>query len=206
MFNWSDDTIGKLIVGAGIALFGFFIGQLIPFAKWVYSNHNRPRFVVDDKEQAELILREIDDDGGGEPYEHRVWGFTVRNAGKRTAYGVRAQLNLVSDASGKNLGSYRGAFELRPQGHIATNVKDPFEPIDLPAGVSVTFVLAFYRDGPDDTVSPAIRESLPYFAETFPSCGKFCYELVVFNQHGNVDPLKLSLIVDVTRKTSARSD
>ena len=177
----STDNLSKLIVPALSILFGFLLGLIVPFFKWLIHRHQRARLVIIDADQAELILRDFHEDATVEPYENFILGFTVKNVGRSPAFAVRAQLNHVRKGGAVEGVGYTGAFELRPHGQVNTDPLGPIQAVTLPSKASVTFVLAQYDNGPADTIYPVIRETLPYFREAYEGEWTFFYDVAVFS-------------------------
>lgn len=77
--------------GIGAAL-GFFLAQLINVAKLARDWWNRPRLTIELAHENSQILSHAAQVGPSEFYDERIFGFYVRNLGRRIATGVRFQL------------------------------------------------------------------------------------------------------------------
>jgi hypothetical protein len=80
-------------IGSGIgAVLGFVLAQVINVARLVWTSWTRPRLAIELPHDNCEILSHGAEVGRGEIYDEKIFGFYVRNVGRRIATGVRFQL------------------------------------------------------------------------------------------------------------------
>jgi hypothetical protein len=74
------------------AILGFLLAQFVNVARLIWDWWNRPKLVIEPVGQNCVLLGHGTEAGSGEIYDEEVYGFYVRNTGRRIATGVRVQL------------------------------------------------------------------------------------------------------------------
>jgi hypothetical protein len=83
---------GDLIRPGVGAVVGFLLAQLVNVAVLVWRRRQRPRLVIELPDERSKVLAHSTEARQGEILREEIYGFYVRNVGRRLATGVRFQL------------------------------------------------------------------------------------------------------------------
>lgn len=163
-------------------LVGFLAAQLVNFAKLICDWWMKPRLVIEWPDDSWRILSHGTEAGHGEIYDENIYGFYVRNVGRRIATRVRFQLIKIEyaeqswpefaeiSAHAYDLALYKGA---------GRKSKDT-ETVLVP-GASVTVKLAGWRED-YDAVFPAVSGLPDYYEEICARATKYKFTVVAFDE------------------------
>ena len=86
----------NVLASAMGAIIGFVLAEIFSLVKLIRMWWTRPRLVIDVGHDNCQILSHGVPTGSGEMYDEKIFGFQIRNAGRRIATGVKAQLSKLS--------------------------------------------------------------------------------------------------------------
>lgn len=171
------------LIKSGIGAFlGFLLAQLINVAKLVWDWRMQPRLVIESPGDNCEILSHGAEAGHGEIYDEKIYGFYVRNVGRRIATGVRIQLIKIEYAERSwpefaeisehayDLALYKGA------GRKSEDTEATLVP-----GAAVTVKLAGWRED-YDPVFPAVSGLPDYYEEICGSATRYKFTVVAFDE------------------------
>ena len=177
------------------AIVGFALAQLINGAKIILNGvkiirewYTRPKLVIEPCCENSVI----------ETTEHHtIYGFSIRNAGRRIATGVRVQLvKIVAQNNGtKNRLLSENAYDLSPyrrgKGELLS------VPLTLVPGAAIEIKLASRNDFDDeiyeDVIYPSVSALPHLFEEIATGATGYLYTVVVFDDKAHSSQKILSL-------------
>ena len=171
------------LITSGIgAILGFLLAQLINVAKLMWDWWKRPRLVIESPGHNCQILSHGTEAGHGEIYDENIYGFYVRNVGRRIATGVRIQLIKIeyAEQSWPEFAKISGhAYDLALYKGAGRKSEDT-ETVLVP-GASVLVKLAGWRED-HDVVFPAVSELPDYYEEICVYATEYKFTVVAFDE------------------------
>lgn len=170
------------------AIIGFFLAQIVNFAKIFRDWFNRPKLVIESR-HTNWLLESTE--------RHTVYGFCVRNKGRTIATGVRIQLvKIVARHEGnKHYRLSENTYDLAPYHHGKR--ESVSAPLTLVPGSSVEIDLASRNDSDngayEDVIYPSVSQLPHLFEEIATGAIEYTYSVVVFDDRANSSQKTLSL-------------
>ena len=168
-------------VESGIgAIIGFFLAQIVNMGKIIRDWYNRPKFVVESRQENWILER---------AERHTVYGFFVRNKGRTIATGVRVQVVkiLARHDGNKHYILSENAYDLLP--YHQGRRESVSVPLTLFPGSSVDIHLASRNDydngAYEDVIYPSVSELPHLFEEIATGANEYIYTVVVFDDKAN---------------------
>lgn len=170
------------LIKSGIgAVLGFTLAQIVNIAKVAHDWFTRPRLVIEPINSEYRILSHSTQVNNGEWYEEEIYGFYVRNRGRRIATGVRFHLLKVEYKKSSNpelaLAS-DSSFELATYTQ-SDSLRGATQTILVP-GAAALVNLAWWRED-FDAALPSVREIPDYYHETCEGHDVFRFTVVAFD-------------------------
>ena len=141
----------------------------------------RPRLVIGSPNDRCLILSHFDQVGNDEFYEEKIYGFYVRNIGRRIATGVRVQL-IKTEYRGRSWPEFaeisEHAYDLTIYKGAGRKSHD-IETVLVPKA-AILIRLAGWRED-QDVVFPAVSGLPDYFEEICHGATEFRFTVVAFD-------------------------
>lgn len=184
----SHGNVGRMDVdilrsGAG-ALLGFLLAQLVNVAALAYDRFTRARLRIDTSTLQ--ILSHSSEAGNGELYREELYGFAVRNTGRRVATGVEFQLLKIETRRRKD-SEFRtvadNTFELAV--YNTASAKRGATKVTLVPGSAVLVHLATWRED-YWAVMPAVNGIPDYYEETCSDAEEYRFTLAAFGDKGEL--------------------
>lgn len=175
------------------AVIGFALAEFVSGTKLAWGWLRRPRLAIVEDGQY-CILSDAEEVASGQLLDREIYGFDVRNAGRRIATNVRFQLLKVE---GRDKGSdefhllAEGAYDLSVFRESRRDFGSPTA--TLVPGAQVTVELAKWREDHFDALMPAIREVPPYFEESCQGVREFRFTVAVFDDEREFKSAVLSV-------------
>lgn len=192
---------GDLIKSGIGAILGFVLAQFVNFARIIYEWWNQPKLMIEPVGKNCVLLAHGAEAGNGQIYDEEIFGFYIRNIGRRIATGVRVQLIKIEyrerdwpDFAGisehaYDLALYKGAA---PRSEATETVLVP--------GASVVIELAGWRED-QFAILPAVSGLPDYYEEICATATEYRFTVVAFDDRARF--VQKVMTVNHTRKPRA---
>lgn len=170
------------LIRSGIgAILGFLLAQLVNLSKIIWDSWNRPKLAIEPVGDNCLLLSHSTEASSGERIKENIFGFEVRNIGRRIATGVRAQLIKIEYRNRdwpKFADISTHAYDLAL--YLGAGRKSQDTRAVLIPGASVTIELAGWRED-YDAVFPAVSGLPDYYEEICAGATEYRFTVVAFD-------------------------
>lgn len=175
------------------AILGVVLAEVVNFTRLAWNWWNRPILLIEPPNDRCLLLAHGSEVSTGQFYDEQIYGFSVRNAGRRIATGVRFQLTRIEfrdidspdfvEFSGNayDLALYKGAY--RPS--------SDYETVLVP-NAAVVVALAKWRED-HDPVFPSVNGLPAYYEEICTYAEEYRLTVVAFDEKAHFSQSVLTL-------------
>ena len=167
------------------AIIGFVLAQLVNVAKLIWDWWNRPVLLVKPAGDDCLLLSHTTEVSSGELCKEKIYGFFVRNLGRRVATGVRVQL-LKAEHRPRGATAFETvsehSYDLALH-HGSIRKSTDTETVLIP-GASVEIELAGWRED-YDVVFPTVSGLPEYYEEICSGSVEYRFTVVAFDENAN---------------------
>jgi hypothetical protein len=160
---------------------GFALAQLMDLAKLAYWWLMKPRLEIQQVGDRGILLDHSEEIASGEVVREIIYGFFVRNCGRRMARGVEAMLVKIEIDQGDDAGFHQfSADTCRLCWH---GVRSDAQLVTLVPGTTAIVSLARWRDDLFCVVPDTDRLE-EYYSETCVGAARVRFSVVVVDDHG----------------------
>ncbi len=181
-------------ISSGIgAVLGFTLAQLVGLARLCWEGWTKPKLGIEQVGDNSVVLSHGAEVRQGEFYDEDVFGFYVRNSGRRIAAGVRFQLIQIKirDEDWSEFKTItEQAYDLTLY-HGADRMSEDRETVLVP-GAAALVKLAGWRED-YDAIFPAVNGLPDYYEEICSRAIEYQFVVVAFDNKARFDRKVLTI-------------